>query len=101
MNYEARLNQAMIANEIPQYMHGGITRYVMHGIAPGGFLSAVVENDLCGALGRADDTNRSIIWNYVNLFYNDAPSECWGSPDMVNNWIKSGGVNGTDKVAVA
>ena len=43
---------------IPDYMRGGLRRYLAHGIEPGSFLSAVLRNDLIDACGRADDTNR-------------------------------------------
>ena len=31
---------------IPQHMRGGIERYVMNGVPPGSFLTAVLSNDL-------------------------------------------------------
>lgn len=40
---------------------------------PGGsFVQAVVNNDLMGAFGRADETNRQVIGFYVSLLYNIA-----------------------------
>lgn len=63
---------------IPFYMWEGIDRYLQWGIA-GDFLAAVVSNDLYGACNRADDTNKDLLWNYVNLMYNEFPSDIWGS----------------------
>jgi len=42
---------------IPPHMMDGLTRYIEHGIALGGFLTAVLENDLREACARADDIN--------------------------------------------
>lgn len=72
---------------IPNYMVGGIMRWVEEGIPPGDFLMAVIENDLKEACGRADDTNRQLLWNYCNFFYNYAPSQCWGSPEKAKAWM--------------
>lgn len=78
----------LIARGIPDYMHGGIIRYYENGIPPGGFLSAVINNDLQGAFGRADDTNSRCIRNYIMWFYNDAPAGTWGYPNAVEDWCE-------------
>jgi|688.fasta_scaffold334578_3 hypothetical protein len=43
-----------------------------HGIGypGGGFVQAVVNNDLMGAFGRADSINKKYIGLYVKLLYN-------------------------------
>ena len=74
--------------EIPEYMMGGLERYINHGIAPGGFLTAVLENDLKEAVSRADDINMINIPAYVGYLYNEAPSGCYGSPEKVKAWIE-------------
>jgi hypothetical protein len=71
---------------IPERMRGGIERYISHGITPGDFLTAVIRNDLKEACGRADDENRYLLWDYVKFFYNEAPSECWGSEAKMSAW---------------
>ena len=38
---------------ISSHMMGAIQRYIDHGIPPGHFLTAVIENNLCEACGRA------------------------------------------------
>ena len=43
---------------IPGYMRGGFLRWILYGIAPGHFLSAVIRNDLSAAVARADDANQ-------------------------------------------
>lgn len=73
---------------IPDYMIGGLVRYIDNHIQPGGFLTAVLSNDLMGACGQADDTNRHLLFNYCNFLYNHAPSKCWGSPEAVARWLE-------------
>ena len=71
---------------VPSYMVGGIERWIKNGILPGDFLTAVLNNDLKEACGRADDVNRRCLFNYIDFFYNYAPSQCWGSPAKVAAW---------------
>lgn len=81
-------------DRLPQHMHGALERYIDKGIPPGGFLTAVLSNDLRNAVGRADAENRERIGDYVIYLYNDAPSVCWGSPEKVEAWIAAGGLHG-------
>ena len=74
---------------IPERMMGGIMRWIEHGIQPGDFLMAVITNDLCEAVGGADDENIHLIPAYVSYFYNEAPAQCWGSPEKAAAWIDS------------
>lgn len=82
---------------IPDYMVGAIVQYVEHGIEPGSFLSAVLENDLNEAFGRADTANRYCLDEYVNLLYNFAPRACWKSRENFVGWCKHGGLRGLTK----
>ena len=81
---------------IPEYMQGAVYRYVMQGIEPGSFLSAVLENDLKGAFGRADYTNKGRIEDYLRFFYSHVPAIAWGSPAIVWAWIERGGMKGME-----
>lgn len=72
---------------VPGHLHGGIILYIENGIEPGGFLQAVVQNDLREALGRADHINRDRLWDIVSWFWNYAPSSCWGSVETYNDWM--------------
>ena len=64
-----------------------IRRYVDHGILPGGFLQAVLRNDLRDALERADIRNIKILGAYVSYLMNEVPAACWGSPERVECWL--------------
>jgi len=79
---------------IPLHCHEGIINYIMKGDPIGGFLTAIVENDLMGAYSRADDINRNALGNYCTFLYNYAPANCHGSFDKRERWQASGGVTG-------
>jgi hypothetical protein len=76
-----------LRNKVPAHMIGGIDRYVEHHIEPGGFLRAVLENNLKEALGRADMENRYALFDIVSYIYNECPFQCWGSPEKVGLWL--------------
>jgi hypothetical protein len=73
---------------IPERMMGGIERYINQGIKPGSFLTAVICNDLKGAVMRADDENLPNLVAFVAYFYNEAPAPCWGSPEAMKAWME-------------
>ena len=64
-----------------------LDRYVNHQIPTGGFLQAVLENDLKEACARADDINRYRLFEIVQYCYNEIPSICWGTPEKVSKWL--------------
>lgn len=64
-----------------------LKRYVTEGVPVGGFLEAVISNDLKEACGRADDENIKVIPVYVSWLYNEAPSTCWGSKERYEAWL--------------
>lgn len=66
---------------IPELTRGGIMRYVEHGIQPGGFLTAVLCNDLYNATGRADRENLVALPAIVRWFANNCPS-LYGAENM-------------------
>ena len=90
-NYD---NYTFLGFHIPARMMPGIKRYVEDGVNPGGFLTAVIENDLSRAVGAADDENLSNIPAYIGWFYNQGPTGCWGSKEKMKAWIKLGGMKG-------
>ena len=74
-------------SKIPEYMRGGLERYVEHHIKPGSFLMAVLENNFVLAAGRADDINQRYLMAWADTLYNDLPGTCWGSPEKVQSWL--------------
>ena len=90
-------NWAEGLNALPERMHGGLVRYILHGIPPGHFLTAVLKGDLFAAFGRADEENRYLIWRYVQFLHNFAPIGCFRSPENFDGWVSSGGLIGLTK----
>lgn len=72
---------------IPDRLMDGTKRYVEGHIKPGSFLTAVIQNNLTEALGRADDESRLLLHDIVKWFYNEAPFTCWGSPEKMSAWL--------------
>ena len=64
-----------------------IDRYVEEHLQPGGFLTAVLENNLKEAFDRADNDNLTKLFNIVRYCYNEIPSPAWGSPERVKAWL--------------
>lgn len=72
---------------LPEDTKDSIDRYVRQGVAPGGFLEAVIENDLKGACGAADETNLPALPAIVAYFYNECPARCWGAKGAMVKWL--------------
>ena len=64
-----------------------LLRYWHQRIPTGGFLEAVLCNDLRDACGRADDTNIRHLPGIVQFCYWQLPGGSWGSPERVNAWL--------------
>ncbi len=79
---------------IPEHMRGAVSRYVMHGLHPGGFLPAIICNDLQSAVARADSVNQSRIADYIRFFSSHVPRAAWGAESMMNKWMKGRGLVG-------
>jgi hypothetical protein len=66
-----------------------IDRYVAERVPTGGFLKAVLENDLMEAFGRADEDNRLDLFEICSYIYNNIPNICHGSPEKVKEWLNA------------
>ena len=85
---------------LPESLQDSMKRYVETGITAGGFLSACLENDLMGAIGKADPTNLQRLQDIMMWIYWEAPHDCWGSKEKVAKWASHrpvGEVNQTIK----
>lgn len=83
-------------HEVPGHLINGLSRYLFDGCRPGFFLRAVLENDLMGACIRADIKSMHALNEIVAALYFDFPTNCYGSPERVQAWIESGGLNGRE-----
>jgi hypothetical protein len=82
---------------LPPHTVDGIVNYIVRGCPIGGFLSAVLRNDLRAAFGKADLKNFNALGRIVIFLENEAPLTCWGSEEAMMNWIDKGGLAGTNK----
>jgi hypothetical protein len=74
---------------IPRHTKDALDRYVQHGIPTGGFLYAVLTNNLKESFWRADAENLAAIFDIVSYIYNEIPGACQGSPEKVATWIRT------------
>lgn len=72
----------------PNDLGPSLQRYIEHRIPMGGFMTAVLKNNLKEACARADHINKNLIFEIVEWLYNEAPSGCWGSPNNVEAWLQ-------------
>lgn len=63
-----------------------LNEYVQRGRMPGGFLRAVLENDLSGAICRADADNLAALDEIVIFLNSEIPARAWGDPGNVKQW---------------
>ena len=61
--------------------------YFVHGFDPGGFMIAVLANDLYSAAARADSANIKLLGEYAKWLINHAPYQSYGSPEEVRGWL--------------
>ena len=61
--------------------------YVNKHLSGGGFLTALLENNLVETFARADANNSTMIREYIEHLYWCMPGNCWGSPQKVNDWL--------------
>lgn len=80
------------------YMKLGIEQYIEQGLEPGGFLKALIQNDLREAVARADINNSAALADWVRALYSYAPSGCWGSPEAYEQWVAHKGLAGRSEV---
>tara|TARA_R100000458_G_C8272315_1_gene247137 strand:+ start:2144 stop:2470 length:327 start_codon:yes stop_codon:yes gene_type:complete len=86
--------RSSVGHGMPKRTHTLISAYIETGIDPGGFLQAVFENDLMGAVLRGDEDNRNNLKQIIKFLIDNAPSKCFGSKEAYEAWRKKGGVSG-------
>jgi hypothetical protein len=79
--------QQLAAFGVPVHMHDGYIRYLLAGIEPGGFLVAVLANDLRAAVQRADPINQHALAAHIDFLCTAAPAAAWGSYAHVQGWV--------------
>ena len=79
---------------IPRYIQAVLEKYRDTGTPTGGFLQAVLENDLFESFGGADEQNRIALFDIVKWCWNELPAAAWGSRKVYNEWLAKGGLDG-------
>jgi len=72
---------------VPELIKAALDRYVNSGIKTGGFLHAILTNDLFEVMCRADRHNAIGLFEICGHIYHDLPSDCWGSKEKVEEWL--------------
>ena len=83
-------SMAIDYDKLPEHIRPGFQEYIEHRIQPGGFIMAVLCNNLVESFGRADEINQGRLFDIVSFLYNEAPSICWGSQEKVEAWLAEG-----------
>ncbi len=86
--------QSAVVERLPKQAQSDARAYVEDGRTPSGFFAKVLANDFCGALGRADASNKAAIDDWAKWLFNDIPAGAWGDRQTVIEWCESGGLNG-------
>tara|TARA_R100001086_G_scaffold223929_1_gene141764 strand:- start:114 stop:452 length:339 start_codon:yes stop_codon:yes gene_type:complete len=73
----------------PIHILDSINRYVEHGIEPGGFVTAVLSNNLVATFRAADAKSLRGLSDILQYIYLEIPSACWGSEAKVKAWTKN------------
>ncbi len=84
------IDRERYALAIPEITLESLIAYVDTGRPTGGFLEAVIANDLMDAIGRADDANTRAIRAIVQFVYLEVPMEARGSRAAWLAWISKG-----------
>lgn len=85
-----------LACGVPEHTAAAIDDYIMRGFDPGGFLEAVICNDLFGAMGSADHDNRARLFEICQFFYTESPMICRGDREAFTAWKRRSGLSGKE-----
>ncbi len=76
--------------KIPHPIMSSLLRYQNGHKTTGGFLRAVIANDLISAVQRADPQSLAALPHIAAWAYNCLPSEAWGSTEAYTKWVERG-----------
>lgn len=75
------------ADGIPKHLVHSLRGYAAHHYSVGGFLRAVLANDLMQVVGRADNDSLAAIARICAFVHNAMPARCHGSYEIVDRWL--------------
>lgn len=97
MTHAKEIEEALLKADVPEHVKPGLLKYILYGCSVGHFLTAVLGNDLKGAVGHADEENTKRLPQIVRFLYTYAPHVCWGSVERVVQWKEKGGLLGREQ----
>lgn len=71
---------------IPPRVREALDQHAQEHRPTGDFTTAVLENNLMEAVGRADNNSLAALPSIVAYVYNELPGGCHGSPAKVKAW---------------
>lgn len=75
-------------DDIPQHAQYELCAWVEKGYFPGSFLTAVLCNNLFGAIGSADGQNMEALRDITTFVYDRVPADAWGSAAKMRDYAK-------------
>lgn len=76
-----------LAAAVPPHLLEGLREYAINHRPTGDFLRTVLQNDLHGAIARADVEGLRHIRAILEYVMNALPAECWGNEAKVASWL--------------
>lgn len=88
--YELDYISQSTIDRMPPAIVEGINMFVWYGCPAGGFLAAVLSNDLKDSVARADEGSMASLHAICQYVYNAVPSACHGSREKYKAHLKKG-----------
>lgn len=89
-----RAEMGKMIGMVPFHLRDGLMEYCIIGRPVGGFLTAVLSNDLRESIARADENSLAGLKGLVQFLHNYSPPGCWGTRNKVLIWRNEGGFSG-------
>jgi len=86
--YKQRLQEAAEKNNVPNSIAQAFIDHALYGrgLAHGGFVKALMDNDFVNAVCRADSENGENLRGIALFMYNYLPEGSWGSMEKAKEW---------------
>jgi len=76
---------------LPAHIAKSLEDYFQRGTPVGGFLQAVITNDLFAAVGKADECNIRVLPAIAAYVHMNGPIRSTGSREAYDEWVRAGG----------
>ena len=87
MTEREELQASLVKYGVPSHIHDSLIGYVVDHARVGGFLRAVLSNDLSWSFAAADPENVAHLHDIVKWLGNETPHDCRGSTRKVDAWL--------------